>query len=174
MPGPTDVKLLAEAKYFEAQTAKLQEELTELRKPKRFWSFAVESTKVFGAVVLGLGGVLTAFTGYQLSEAKKEHIEAQIEKREIDLQKLEQVYAATQKDQENRLATARAQLASIQTDLEALKIQITASTSAAKPELAPVITKTEAAQKAVKDLERESGRATQDMNRLIRKLGIKF
>src|SRR5713226_6085838 len=118
MPEPSDEKLLAEAQYFQAQTAKLQKELAELNKPKRFWTFASEFTKIVGAVVLGVGGVLTAFTGYQLSEAKKEHIEAQIQRREIDLEKLEEVYATTQKEQENRLAIARDQLASIQTDLE--------------------------------------------------------
>jgi len=38
----------------------------------RVWAAFGEIAKIAGALVLGLGGVITAATGIQLAEAKKE------------------------------------------------------------------------------------------------------
>src|SRR5262245_53676097 len=115
-------RLEAEILNIQAQTAKAQAEAAKLELEKKnltgSWrDFTIEAVKVASAVILGLGGITAAITGYQLSEVRKEKAELEITKdtqqlRELDLQR---------KSAQEDLKTINSQLDGLRVDLEAAK-----------------------------------------------------
>jgi len=76
-----------EMELLYAQKEKVNAEIKVLRKTTPF----TESIKLFGSLVLGIGGVVTAIAGYQLSEVKSEKykLEASLAKSARDNAKVE-------------------------------------------------------------------------------------
>jgi len=76
MEGLEEKKLLAEIENLRAQAekAKADSEKTSAERAhlkRSTWEWSLEAIKLLGAVILGVGGVMAAISGYQLSEAKK-------------------------------------------------------------------------------------------------------
>lgn len=115
-------KLEAEIANLNAETAraiadanKVDDERASLRRSWRDWS--IEAIKVVSAVVLGVGGMTAAITGYQISEVKKERMDLEISRIHIELEELTRTKAAT----ETAVVQARQQLASLTTEVAGLQ-----------------------------------------------------
>jgi DNA repair exonuclease SbcCD ATPase subunit len=90
---PSSSKETAEIALIQAQIAKLEHE----RRPAPLSAFS-EVIKVVGSLILGLGGVTAAVTGYQMSEIKTERAELALERKQADLAALEQQYLQRKAD----------------------------------------------------------------------------
>ncbi|TLD69312.1 hypothetical protein FEM03_18240 [Phragmitibacter flavus] len=110
-------KLRAETRLIDAQTEKLKKEVAPRDTLTRLGSGILEFVKITGALVLGFGGIATAITGYQLTEAKKERLDAEILKKQVDLDKVSQTLVARETEQKQNAEA-------IQQTLVALKSQI--------------------------------------------------
>jgi len=138
-------KFEAEIRQLTADTAKLDAQ----RKALRGWGhWSVELVKVVGAVILGLGGVITAFTGYQLAELRAERKQQELEQLENKLHLKEReltdvddkikkadakrkeadadITAAADKtaDAESRLQTLQSKIKKTKSDLAAVQQQL--------------------------------------------------
>jgi chromosome segregation ATPase len=80
-------KEAAEIDLIRAEIAKLERE----SRPAPFAALT-DVIKVVGSLILGLGGVTAAVTGYQMSEIKKERTELAFEKKQAELEALEAQY----------------------------------------------------------------------------------
>jgi hypothetical protein len=119
MENTPQEKLAAEIELIQAQTRKVQ---AETKAPHRFMGFS-EAVKLIGSVILGLGGVTAAITGYQFAELKKDRIEFEMEVMRHESAEVSQLlvqkkadYAKTEadfKELETRLANVKAELASV-------------------------------------------------------------
>ena len=92
-------KIEAEIDHIQAQTAKATAEAAKAdadrkssQKSRGYW--LVEGTKVFGALIIGAGGIMAAITGYQLTEVKKEKMELAVEKLKKEVQETSQLLDA--------------------------------------------------------------------------------
>jgi hypothetical protein len=108
-------KLEAEIVNLQAQTAKIDAEEKNLRKSWREW--ILEATKIVGALVLGVGGITAAITGYQISEVKKERTDFEIVKEKAELEDLRLQKASTQQ----QLASIKAEVGGLQASLESAR-----------------------------------------------------
>lgn len=120
-----DRRLQAEIANFEAQAAYAQAEAARLSADaasrQRLWrDWFVEVVKVVGAIVLGAGGLVAAFTGYQLSELKKERTDLEIVKARDQLAALNEERATTDK----AVSAAQQQLASIRSEMDGLQVTL--------------------------------------------------
>lgn len=81
MASEADFKMKADVEFLQAQTEKIRAEIAKLQKDlKDRKTFFFEVIKVVGALVLGVGGTIAAFSGYQLSEVKKERADFEAKK----------------------------------------------------------------------------------------------
>ncbi len=132
-------KALAELRLLAAQTDKALAETAALHRAAetertRLAKLAIEGIKVFGAIVIGIGGVVAGYSGYQLSEAKKERFELDARVAEAKLQEARKKTRAMQAEldatnaaleakrktsatMDIQLALARASLDKLQSDL---------------------------------------------------------
>lgn len=113
----SQAKLEADIKLVETETEKIRAEIVKIEKEcegkkSKIGNVLIEGIKVFGAVVIGLGGVIASYNGYQLSEIKKERSEFAIEKNkkeaddakaeaakaQSELEKLEAIRSATKEN----------------------------------------------------------------------------
>ena len=115
-------KVEAEVAYLQAQASKLQAEEKKLGRTRGAW--VVDGVKVIGALILGAGGVIATFTGYQLTELRKERMQLEIDRQVQQLDEARHRKA----DLDSALTAAQAQfektkadLASVATQLEAAK-----------------------------------------------------
>jgi len=136
------IKTDAEISLLQAQAEKIRAELATLnaerqsKKPK-IGGFLIEFIKVFGALILGAGGVIAAYSGYQLSEVKKERYELDARKalEEANRTKfeLENLNLERKKAQESlaamtsQLSATHAELAQLTANLTSLKSQPTSA-----------------------------------------------
>jgi DNA repair exonuclease SbcCD ATPase subunit len=166
---PTEAKLAAEAAYFEAQTAKIHKELEPPPKLPQIRKTLLETLALFGSLIVGVGGFVTAFTGYQLAEAKKERMEAEITKRQVDLDQLERTYEIAQSQQQSNLTQAQKQLNELKEQLETLK-----ATAAAPPQpnVEGAINKANAVQNTLKTVDKAQKDTKTEVNRAIKKIGV--
>lgn len=116
-------KLEAEISNLQSQTAKIDAEKEGLRKTWHGWF--LEVIKVVGALILGVGGITAAITGYQLSEVKKERTDFETLQERKQLDELKQQKVATQQD----LASIKAELEGLQSTLETARKAKTESSS---------------------------------------------
>ncbi|HEV2839861.1 MAG TPA: acyl carrier protein [Chthoniobacterales bacterium] len=141
-------KLQAEIDHIKAQTAKVD---AERKSSQRSWRhFVVEGVKVVGAVVIGVGGFMAAFTGYQLAEVKKEKTELANERLKRELAENDELLEISRQKKlelnravaaaQGQLDTTRQQLKELQTQLVAVKR--TAPASADTSALDAAITRT--------------------------------
>ena len=115
-------KLEAEIINLQAQTAKALSDAAKIDAEKnslqKSWRDSIlEATKVFGALVLGAGGITAAITGYQISEVRKEKMELEISKGRAQLDDLNVQKASTQQ----QLVAIKAEVEGLQTSLEAAR-----------------------------------------------------
>lgn len=134
MTDEADVKLKADVEFLHAQTEKIRAEIQKMQKEigdrsDRLRSFLIESVKVVGAIVLGAGGAIAAFSGYQLSEVKRERTELEIEKKVAlvekktsEIRQLEQ----QAKVLESKRAQAEADLVAISSRIAGMKGELSA------------------------------------------------
>jgi hypothetical protein len=135
-------KLEAEIASIQAQTSKAAAETAKLQAEQKtaqrtFGGFFVESLKVFGALIVGAGGVMTAITGYQLAEIRKEKMELSMEKLSKELRlKTDELETAMDKKKGVDAATdaAQQQLVTTQTELDQLRTVLVALKNAAPPQ----------------------------------------
>lgn len=90
---PSTSKEAAEIALIHAQIAKLEHE----RRPAPLTAIS-DVIKVVGSLILGLGGVTAAITGYQISEIKTERAELALDKKQADLDALEQQHRLRKQD----------------------------------------------------------------------------
>lgn len=90
---PSTSKETAEIELIQAQIAKLEYE----RRPTPLAALS-DVIKVVGSLILGLGGVTAAVTGYQMSEIKTERAELALERKQADLVELEAQYLQRKAD----------------------------------------------------------------------------
>lgn len=130
-----DIQLVqAETEKIRAEIAKMEREC-EVRKSK-LGEFIIEGIKVFGALVLGAGGVIAAYSGYQLSEVKKERLELEATKVQEQLAQttLElNTVVSNRKKAKKILAAMTSQLAATRSELDMLNGKL----SEAKDRLTP-------------------------------------
>lgn len=99
---PQEEKLRAETRLVEAQITKLQQEISPAKPHQSLGTRLMDFFKVTGALVIGFGGVATAVTGYQLTEAKKVLLDAQITKTEhLIAERTKQLAALEQQQKKN-------------------------------------------------------------------------
>ena len=111
-------KEAAEIELIQAQIAKLEHD----RRPTPVASF-LDVVKVVGSLILGLGGVTAAVTGYQMSEIKTERAELALERKQADLAELEEQYLRRKADYEE----LGADLAELNRTLEARQKEFAAT-----------------------------------------------
>jgi chromosome segregation ATPase len=169
MPNPTEAKLAAEAAYFEAQTTKIHKELQPPPKSSQLRKTLIETLALLSSLIFGVGGFVTAVTGYQLTEARKERVEAEITKRQADLDQLERTYQAAHSQQELNLAQAQRELNQLKGELEALKAGTAASP---QPKLEGAISTANAVQNSLKTVDKAQKDTKAEVNRAIKKIGI--
>lgn len=110
-------KEAAEIALIEAQIAKLELE----RRPAPLAALS-DVIKVVGSLILGLGGVTAAVTGYQITEIKTERAELALERKQADLGALEAQYLQRKADYDklgNDLAELNQTLAARQKEFSA-------------------------------------------------------
>jgi hypothetical protein len=163
MPMESQAKLEADIQLVQAETEKIRAEIakmereSEVRKSK-IGEFIIEGIKVFGALVLGAGGVIAAYSGYQLSEVKKERLELEATKAQERLTQttLElDTVISNRKKAEKSLAAMTSQLAATRSELDMLSVKL----SEAKDKLTPGPTSAalESAIKSARQLEVKVG-----------------
>ena len=117
-------KTEAEIAYLRAQAAKLDADRA-LARP-RLGGSITELVKIIGALIIGAGGVVAAFTGYQLTEVKKERMQLEIDglERKVKEQN-EQLLEGTRRktDLDTAVSTAQQQLEAAQTQLTTAQSQ---------------------------------------------------
>jgi chromosome segregation ATPase len=94
--GPPTSKEQAETELIRAQIAKLERE----GQPSPFSIRLVEVIKVVGSLILGLGGVTAAITGYQMSEIKNARLELEYAQKQAQLEGLNVQYERRRADYE--------------------------------------------------------------------------
>lgn len=132
MPTESQAKIDADILLVHAQTEKLRAELAAINaerqsKNPKFGGFLIESIKVIGALILGAGGVIAAFSGYQLSEVKKERYELDARKalEEANRTKLEVATLNSERNKAQESFNAiSSQLAATQTEFTRLNASL--------------------------------------------------
>lgn len=114
-------KLQAEIAYLQAQASKLQSEEKKLGKTRGQW--VVDGVKVIGALILGAGGVIATFTGYQLTELRKERMQLEIDRQGQQLDEARHRKA----DLDNALKVAQLQFEKTKADLASVANQLEAA-----------------------------------------------
>ncbi|MFZ5505554.1 MAG: hypothetical protein ACOY7P_08700 [Pseudomonadota bacterium] len=112
MSESTD-KALAELRLLAAQTDKALAETAALHRAAetertRLGKLVIEGIKVFGAIVIGIGGAVAGYSGYQLSEAKKERYELDAREAQGKLQDAQEKTRATQAELDAASASLKA------------------------------------------------------------------
>lgn len=102
------VSLKAQATKSLADAAKSDAERAAQRKTWKDWS--LEAIKLFGAVILGAGGLMTAINGHQKAELEKKITELQIERGKQELDELTK-----------KKVTTTAQLTAIKQEVDVLQ-----------------------------------------------------
>ena len=140
MASEPDVKFRADVEYLQAQTDKIRTEITKLQKElndrsDKFRSFVIESVKVLGAVILGVGGTIAAFTGYQLSEVKKEKADLDLQQKSYEIERKAKEIGKLEADvkrlegerakSREALDRMRAEITSSQAELNAVQDRLT-------------------------------------------------
>lgn len=135
-------KLEAEIASIQAQTSKAAAETAKLEADRTTSKRSLghtftESLKVFGALIVGAGGVMTAVTGYQLAEIRKEKMELSMEKLGKELrQKSDELETAMDRKKGVDAATDAAQkdLLTTQSQLNQLRLALVDLKKAAPPQ----------------------------------------
>jgi DNA repair exonuclease SbcCD ATPase subunit len=118
-------KLAAEIALLDAQATKTREDAKLALKAQKSKTSIVEVIKLFGSLILGIGGITAVITGYQLTEVKKERMELEIQKREKDLEET----SAALKTAQQELNQTSTQIAALRTELGTLKAGLASTTN---------------------------------------------
>ena len=121
---PGSSKEAAEIALIQAQIAKLEHE----QRPAPLAAFS-EVIKVVGSLILVLGGVTAAVTGYQMSEIKTERAELALDQKQADLAALEQQYLQRKADYDKLVA----ELAQLSETLAARQKEFAVTAASVRP-----------------------------------------
>ena len=118
-------KLVAEIAMLDAQAIKARKDAELASSAAKSKTSIIEVIKLFGSLILGIGGITAVITGYQLTEVKKERMELEIQKREKDLEQTSAALLAAQQE----LDQTSTQIATLRTELGALKTGLATATT---------------------------------------------
>ena len=124
-------KLAAEIALLDAQALKARKDAEIASSSAKSKTSLIEVIKLFGSLILGIGGITAVITGYQLTEVKKERMELEIQKREKDLAETSVALQTAQKDLDQtstQIANLRTELEKVSTGLASASISPTENT----------------------------------------------